>query len=175
MKRAACRLLLGILSLIAAIFAPAAICSGGEAWDSWCSCCSTCCSNCADNCTSNSCCCYLRKVCEFRLVDGCTHAAWHRTWNGPYAPGTPLRQYYVPRMPSCWGVDGYRWQYRGGDEQYYAPRCMDCEKMDGANAIAAAIPMEGFSPHAERLGQIRNELDVVGAVATPARAAAPTR
>jgi hypothetical protein len=77
-------------------------------------------------------------------------------------------------MPSCWGVDGYAWHYRGGDEQYYAPNCMDCEKTGSADAVAA-IPMDGFSPQSERLGQIRNELDVVGGVATPARAAAPAK
>jgi hypothetical protein len=77
-------------------------------------------------------------------------------------------------MPSCWGVDGYRWHYRGGNEQYYTPSCMDCEKAGGVPAVAM-IPMEGFSPQSERLGQIRNELDVVGGVATPARVAAPAR
>ena len=174
MRRSACGILLGMLALIAAIVTPAALCRGGEVWDSCCSGCSTCASKCTDYCGSTSCCCGLRKVCEFRLVDGCTHAAWHRTWNAPNALATPLRQYYVPRMPSCYGVDGYSWRYRGGDEQYYMPSCMDCEKVDGAAAVAV-MPMEGFSPQSERLGQIRNELDVVGGVATPAHAAATAR
>jgi hypothetical protein len=77
-------------------------------------------------------------------------------------------------MPSCWGVDGYRWRYHGGEEQFYMPSCMDCEKASGATQVAM-VPMEGFSPQSERLGQIRNELDVMGGVATPARAAASAR
>jgi len=175
MKRAAFKFVLAILPLITAFFASAINCRGGETWDSCRSCCSTCYSACAKSCTPQFCSCDgLRKVCDFRLVDGCTHEAWHRTWNGPYAPNTPLRQYYIPRMPSCWGADGYRWRYQGGKEQYYTPNCMDCEKLNG-ESLAAAAPVVGFPPQSERLGQIHNELDVISGVATPARVAAPAK
>src|SRR5262245_56410818 len=33
------------------------------------------------------------------IVDGHTRYMWARTWYGPNALATPLRDYYIPRMP----------------------------------------------------------------------------
>jgi hypothetical protein len=121
---------------------------------------------------------------DWHLVDCYTRCAWRRTWYGPNALATPLREYYVPRPPACcWngshlgGADG-RYDYCAG-ECYAMPNCASCENRNVA--MGSEISPEaaaGFSPaQFERLGKVRNELDVAGPVSAPAqsRAAAPAR
>src|SRR5262245_33890717 len=87
-------------ALVAALGAAAPICPAGEV-----EACSNDCSGYWSNCCVCRCCdrtCWgLDRICHFQLIDGCTKCAWHRTWHAPYAPATPLRQYYIPRPPQC--------------------------------------------------------------------------
>ena len=64
--------------------------------------------------------------------------AWKRTFYGPNPLATPLRGYFVPRLPSC----GLGWQ------------ADDC----GCQPTEWLAGLE--SPEFERLGQIPNDLDV---------------
>src|SRR5438874_11419758 len=82
MKGACFKFVVTLLPLLGALAAPAA---GGESMPG------------SDFC---------RRCWEFRLVDGCTRCAWRRTWWGPNALATPLREYYVPRPPQCCNCDG---------------------------------------------------------------------
>jgi hypothetical protein len=117
---------------------------------------------------TQQCCCFCRcchDLCNYHPVNDCTHWQWERTWWGPYALDTPLRQYYVPRSPSCCGVDGYAWQgcRYASPEQLYRPACMNCGDPNCLKVAVADAPMDGFSPtQFERLGKLRNELDVPG-------------
>jgi hypothetical protein len=110
---------------------------------------------------------------ESRAFDSATICAWKRTWHAQYAPATPLRPYFVPRLPGrC-------------DREVYAAGC-DCA--DGSLYAESAAPFNcpapgpgwmyrpeagiGFEPvQFQRLGQIPNDL----AVGTEPPAGAPQR
>jgi hypothetical protein len=158
MKRAFVTSLLAALPLLGVFGAATPACM---AWDAWNSCCST--------CRDNRCYRWCDAVCNFRLVDECTHCAWRRTWYGPNALATPLRQYYIPRPPECSDCDGYAAGYVL--ENFPAE--------SGHVVVSTVVSPEaaaGFSPaRFERLGQIPNELDVVGAIPAPGRASTPAR
>ena len=142
-------------------------CSADDGATSYCSSCDTsdwsncriC--RCYDHCYSG-----CDKICQFRLIDGCTKCAWSRTWHAPNALATPLRQYYVPRPPQCC--------WYNGSVAYGDSACATWESQGGTNcqnqlAVASSdVSPEaalGFSPaQFERLGKIRNELDVVSPV-----------
>ena len=115
---------------------------------------------------------------------GYTRCAWRRTWYGPNALATPLRQYYIPRPPACYFEGVHMAGIHGGveysvGESYAAANCANCE--NGNLAMGSEISPKsaaGFSPaQSERLGKLRNELDVAGPIGAPApaRAAAPAR
>lgn len=126
--------------------------------------------------------------------DGSMICAWKRTWHGPNALATPLRSYYMPRVPSycCGHSDGipgpviYGSGYvayadgcdRGMDgcgyaisDSFAAPAGAYCQCQNGS--VSSAYPPEaavGFQPvQFERLGRIANELDIPAAPGTPAR------
>ena len=135
----------------------------------------------SDNCVCrccDRCCCCCDRVCQFRLIDGCTKCAWSRTWHAPYQPATPLRQFYVPRPPQCcwYGgfgpghgyVSGATWETPDGTN------CPD-RAMLASSDLSADAAMGFASDTAERLGKIPNELDMLGPVGSPApaRGAAP--
>lgn len=172
MKRAGRSLLFACLPLLAAWCCPI---SAAFAWSGSPPNCSGD-SNCQQSCCFCRCC---HDLCNYHPVDDCTHWQWERTWWGPYALETPLRQYYVPRSPSCCGVDGYSW--KGGryasPEQLYRPSCMSCENSECSHVVVAATPMDGFYPSQfERLGKIRNELDLAGGtLSSPGRLPAAGR
>jgi hypothetical protein len=146
------------------------------AWDTWNSCCS-CCSNYRANCT---CCRYCDAICNYRLVDGCTKCAWKRTWHAPNALDTPLRQYYIPRPPACcWSAGWASGCGCGGGNGYDSFDYLKCQCQNN-NADRPPIVADvdtGFAPvQFQRLGQVRNELDVAGAaIAPPAHAAGQGR
>jgi hypothetical protein len=164
MKRAFSKLILAG-SMLFGLFAAAT--PDCHAWDGYGSC--------------SPCCCWPN---DWHVVDCYTRCAWRRTWYGPNALATPLREYYVPRPPACcWcgdhmdGVRGGRDYFVGGS--YAMANCANCE--DRNVAMGSEISPEaaaGFSPaQFERLGKVRNELDVVGPIGAPAsgRAAAPAK
>jgi len=129
------------------------------------------------DCRANDCCPngFCDWCCNFHLIDCYTKYAWRRTWWGPNALATPLRDYYIPRPPAgCWDghlCSGCRYS---ADEAYAmidTNRCEHCYPAMGPDVSPEAAV--GFSPESARLGQIRNELDVLGAVGTPGRPPAP--
>ena len=89
--------------------------------------------------------------------------------------------YYIPRPPECGECDGYKYGLVLGsypaDDSQFGPDGMKHEaKTIGAGATIPPQALVGFSPaRFERLGQIRNELDVVSPTGAPARPAAPVR
>ena len=107
---------------------------------------------------------------QWRLVDDCTRCAWRRTWNGPNALATPLREYFIPRPPRCCSCDGYAagCGYAVG-ESYTACDSANCENLSDETRVACPVDAStGFAPvQYERLGQIRNELDIAGPVGAP--------
>jgi hypothetical protein len=83
--------------------------------------------------------------------NGQTRYMWSRTWHAQNSLAMPLGAYYVPRAPGF------------------------CGSGSGENGIsgytASALP--GFEPvHFERLGQVPNELDIIGNMSAPASAPA---
>ena len=94
--------------------------------------------------------------------DSAMICAWQRTWHGPYAPATPLRGYFVPRMPGrC-------------DREVYSTGC-DCagDSLGSESAVRFNCPAPGpgwmYPPEAgigfepvqfQRLGQIPNDLGI---------------
>jgi hypothetical protein len=178
MKHAYLKLILAAFSLIGVIEAATPICSAGEL-DS-CSCgsnywydCDVC--RCCDRC-----CAVCDKICQYRVVDGCTKCAWSRTWHAPNALATPLTQYYVPRPPQCCWYNGCAACYGNSAGPTWTTsvgtNCQSCIVAAGSEVSPEAA--DGFSPaQIERLGKIRNELDVVGPIGRPptGRPAAPAR
>lgn len=145
------RILLAVLPTLGLLFAISWPCQAGECW--------SCCSNC---CLPECCVCrWCDAICNYRVIDEATHCAWRRTWYGPYAPATPLRQYYVPRPPECSNCNGYAGGYVLGS--FPAP--------DRHVVVSAAVTpdaYEGFAPvQSERLGKIHSELDVAGSLTGP--------
>ena len=146
--------------------------------------CSDDCSNYWSNCGVGRCCdrCYTvgDQVCQFRIIDGCTKCAWSRTWHAPNALANPLREYYVPRPPQCCWCIGCAGRYgHGAGPTWETPVDTNCQNHTClASSAISPEAAAGFSPaQFERLGRIRNELDVVGPAGSPAsgRAAAPAR
>ena len=87
--------------------------------------------------------------------NGQTRYLWSRTWHAQNSVIQPVTPYYIPRTPG----------YCGSGSKY------------GASEFAAA-PLVGFEPlQFERLGQVPNELDVLGNLngPPPATAGAPRR
>jgi hypothetical protein len=130
----------------------------------------SCSSSCSSSDCGGSCCCccsICKAICNFRLVDDCTLCAWHRTWYGPNALATPIRMYYIPRPPECSECDGYK--YGLVLESVPAERVVMSSEVSPAAAA-------GFWPaEYERLGHIRNELDVPGAAGSTNRAGSSPR
>jgi hypothetical protein len=94
--------------------------------------------------------------------DSHTICAWRRTWHAQYAPATPLRGYFVPRMPGrC-------------DREVFAAGCDyagGSPYSDGTAPFNYPAPGPGWMYHPEagigfepvqlqRLGQIPNDLGV---------------
>jgi hypothetical protein len=102
--------------------------------------------------------------------DSATIYAWKRTWHAQYAPATPLRPYFVPRLPGrC-------------DREVYAAGS-DCAggSLYGGTSVPYNYPTPGpgwmYRPEAgigfepvqfQRLGQIPNDLAVGSEPATTA-------
>ena len=112
--------------------------------------------------------------CGCGIVDSHTRCMWSRTWHGPNALATPLNQYFIPRTPAnCCGPGGC-----GCGAGCVGPEAGIACNYGGLPYPAAAAA--GFEPVAfERLGQVPNELDIVGAIGAgvpgQAPAAAPRR
>jgi hypothetical protein len=94
---------------------------------------------------------------------GCqqTWCAWSATWHGPYALDTPLRGYYIPRMPGRCD--------RGVD--FAAGESCCCGESVLSNPAGQAGQSCGYPPAAgfafepvqlERLGQVPNDLEPGG-------------
>jgi hypothetical protein len=172
-----------VLAAVAAISAviavhgtPTPICLAGEA-ESCCSDCSDCGSNCGICRWCDCCCTCCDRVCQFRLIDGCTKCAWSRTWHGPNALATPLREYYIPRPPQCCCYNGCEpCMANPGGAGWEMPADTNYPSRMTLTSEVSPEAAAGFSPaQFERLGKVRNELDVLGAAGTPARAPAPAR
>lgn len=145
---------------------------GSDSWSYW--------SNCGVCRCCDRCCTVCDKVCQFRAVDGCTKCAWSRTWHGPNALATPLSQYYIPRPPQCCWHNGCAASYGCSTEATWDTSAdTNCQNRMTLNGIEVSPEASvGFSPaQFERLGKVRNELDVVGPIGGPAsgRTAAPAR
>jgi hypothetical protein len=173
MTHAHFKLILAASALIGAIDAAPPSCPAEEV-DTACNCGSNYWSNCVlcrcfDRCSTG-----CDRICQFRVVDDCTKCAWSRTWHAPNALATPLREYYVPRPAQCCSysscaagygkITGVTWE---------TPCGIDCQnRITLTSAEVSPDASAGFSPaQFERLGTIRNELDVGGPA--PSRAAAP--
>jgi hypothetical protein len=140
----------------------------------------SCCSNCCICRCCNCCCTICDGVCNYRPIDGCTKCAWSRTWHGPNALATPLRQYYIPRPPQCCSCyDCDRRMANPDSPSWGMPGDTNCQNSTTvASCQVSPEAMAGFSPvQSERLGRVRNELDVVAPIGAPgaSRAAAPSR
>ncbi len=168
---------LAAVAVIAALGAPASVCLAGEA-NSCCSDCSGYWSNCCVCRWCNCCCTCCDEICQFRLIDGCTKCAWSRTWNGPNALATPLREYYIPRPPQCCCCNSYEpCMANPGQPGWEMPTDTNCpNRMRLARTEVSPEAAAGFSPaQFERLGKVRNELDVLNAGGTSGRVPAPGR
>jgi hypothetical protein len=92
-----------------------------------------------------------------------TFWAWHRTWHAPNPLATPLRGYFVPRMPGRCDREAYAggWDYAGGSV-CGAPGLANggCTGQD----VRGLYPPEaglGLEPATlERLGHIPNDFDL---------------
>lgn len=117
---------------------------------------------------------------RYKIVNCYTKCAWKRTWHGPNALATPLRQYYIPRPPACcWYSDGANTcgcAAEGCYDSFDYLKCQ-CQNDNTARPEIVVDASTGFSPpQFQRLGEVRNELDVAGAAVAPsARQAAPAR
>jgi len=144
MKHGLLKSVVAALPLLQVFAVPLATC---QAWDAWSAC------GCAHH----------------QLFDGSTMCAWKRTFHGPNALATPLRGYYIPRVPSCGGCEGYAVEcgYVVGESAGVCDYGCNQEKMASTESVFP--PEAGFAPaQFERLGQLRNELDVASPIATPA-------
>jgi hypothetical protein len=176
MKHAHFKLILAAFSLIGACDTAIPVGLAGE-FESGCDCGrnreSSCCVCRICDCCSFCC----DRICQYRAVDGCTKCAWSRTWNAPNALATPLRQYYVPRPPQCCWYSGCAARYgNAAGATWDMPcnsKCQDRQTLASTEVPPDAIAVSQF----ERLGKLRNELDVVGPMggAAPGGAAAPRR
>lgn len=156
MKRDCRKFLVVLATFVAALTAQASNCLAWYDWIPGCDCC--------------------RRCCEFRLVNGCTRCAWRRTWYGPNALATPLNPYFIPRPAQCCNCGGLFDGCGYAVNESYGT--CDGERCDTASAANVYPPELGdaFGPaKLERLGQIRNEMDMVGAAGGPAHASAPAR
>jgi hypothetical protein len=169
---------LAAFAVFAAIGSLSQVCRAGET--------DSCCNGCSDDwsdcrvCRWCDCCCTCcDEACHFRLIDGCTKCAWSRTWNAPYALATPLRQYYIPRPPQCCFYQHGCMPNTGnpGGADWEAPADTDCpNRKTLASTDVSPEASAGFWPaQSERLGKVRNELDVVGPIGAPAASRAPAR
>lgn len=152
MNRAFHRILFAVMPALGLLLTASSAC---QAWDD---------RSCCSNCGSQDCrvCRWCDAICRFQLADGSTHCAWRRTWYGPNALATPLRPYYIPRPPECSNCDGYAAGYVLGN--FPAP-----DRNVVVSPDVAPEAGEGFSPaQYERLGKIRNELDIAGPLGGPA-------
>ena len=88
---------------------------------------------------------------------GRTMHAWHRTWYGQDALNTPLRPYFVPRLPGRCDRDPAAGCYE-------VTACGECAhgSVRGAFAYPGPVPQVWSSVPSERLGQIPNDLGVGG-------------
>jgi hypothetical protein len=179
MKLAHRKSILAVLALFGVLGAATPFCLAGDGIDSCCNACSGHWANssvcrCCDRCS-----CYCDRICQFRVVDGCTKCAWSRTWHAPNALATPLREYYIPRPPQCCWYGGYATGHGCTGATWETPADTNCQHVTILTSPEvspeAAI---GFSPpQFERLGKVHNELDVVGPMGSPGNngAAAPAR
>jgi hypothetical protein len=104
---------------------------------------------------------------------GATLAAWHRTWHGPNALETPLREYFIPRLPGHCDRAAY------AETLEYVDSNGDVVPVHGKVDYPAPCPSANpvsvgttcLTVRSERLGQIPNDLDseTTMAVGTPGR------
>jgi hypothetical protein len=179
MKPAHFQSVLAAFAIVGTFLAPAPKCLAGDG-DSCSKECPGYWSNCGVCRCCDRCCCFCDKLCQFRLIDGCTKCAWSRTWNAPNALATPLRQYYIPRPPQCCWCNGCNGGMAGpGGATWEMSADTNCpSRMTLASTDISPESAVVISPaQSERLGKVPNELDVVGPIggAAPSRAAAPGR
>lgn len=96
------------------------------------------------------------------FIDCNTRYQWARTWHAPNALATPLSRYFIPRkLGRCGSGARYAsWNECSHTAEYGAPYPPE----------AAA----GFEPeYFERLGQVPNELDLVGGMGGPISGVSP--
>jgi hypothetical protein len=97
-----------------------------------------------------------------------TWCAWKRTWHAQNSLDGPLRGYYIPRPPHC--SDFGSWNSCCGQPAGYGGPSV--EYSEAAPSAVVAQEFVGFEPvHFERLGQVPNELDIMGP--DPATSAQP--
>jgi hypothetical protein len=108
-----------------------------------------------------------------QAFDSATVCTWKRTWHAQYAPATPLRGYFVPRLPGRCDREANAAEFDCAVGSFY-----------GGNAAPYNDPAPGpgwmYRPEAgiglepvqfQRLGQIPNDLGV--ASETPSAGAPP--
>ena len=90
---------------------------------------------------------------------GHTMHAWQRTWYGQDPLYTPLRPYFVPRLPGRCDREPYAGSYG-------AEGCNECGNGGDFRGYVQPAPAAGiWMPlQSERLGQIPNDMGVGGAL-----------
>jgi hypothetical protein len=104
--------------------------------------------------------------------DSATIYAWKRTWHAQYAPATPLRPYFVPRLPGRCDREDYAAGCNSADGSLYRVSPPFNCPAPGPGWMYPPEAGIGFEPvQFQRLGQVPNDL----AVGAEAAAAAPAR
>jgi hypothetical protein len=97
-----------------------------------------------------------------QAFDRATISAWQCTWNAPYGLDTPLRGYFMPRLPGRCDRGAYSLGYECGTCD---GRGLGSEGGIGYSAACEAgcpLPAGGacLSLRSERLGQIPNDMEL---------------
>jgi hypothetical protein len=100
-----------------------------------------------------------------QAFDSATIRAWHRTWHAPNPFTTPLRGYFIPRIPGRCDREAFAdgWGYAAGVG--YATPMVNQAGCTGAVPSWAYPPAAGmgFEPvQFERLGTIPNDFGLEG-------------
>ena len=102
---------------------------------------------------------FLAMPADCRAFHGSTVHAWHQTWHSPYALDTPLRGYFIPRLPGRCDRDAYADGYGCTDGN-----AAGCVHVSGAHGFFPPAEPGLFPAQFERLGPIPNDRGIGAAL-----------